>query len=36
MIINLLETGSFQKGVDAIKNNFTKAIITNWQIWPAA
>ncbi|CAD8192019.1 unnamed protein product [Paramecium pentaurelia] len=36
MIINLLESRSVQKGIDAIKNNFIKAMITNWQIWPAA
>lgn len=36
MFINLLEHGSPSKGLEAIENNFVKAMITNWKIWPAA
>ncbi|CAD8101485.1 unnamed protein product [Paramecium primaurelia] len=36
IIINFLESGSITKGIEAIKKNFTKVMITNWQVWPAA
>jgi len=36
IFINLLEHQSLDKGLESINNNFVRAMITNWKIWPAA
>jgi protein Mpv17 len=36
MFINILETGSVTKGIEAIKNKFTQLMTANWRVWPIA